>query len=124
MEIVLLYFSLYAHLNVLKVMNKILHFLIHVLIVRVHAPQLAACEKVHMLRVCLRWVANSNLSVYFLEVQMHRSFLVFWEDNNVFYSVRTATTSASKKEGKTRSLILTRFVSFVAVDIQSLVTSK
>lgn len=45
MDILLLYFSLYAHLNVLKVMNKILHFLIHVLIGRVHAPQLAACEK-------------------------------------------------------------------------------
>lgn len=43
----------------------------------------------------------------------------------MFYRVQTATTSASKKEGKTRrSLILTKFVRFVAVDIQSLVSKS
>lgn len=36
----------------------------------------------------------------------------------VFYSVPTATTSASKKEDKTRkSMDLTKFVRFVALDV-------
>lgn len=43
-------------------------------------------------------------------------------NNIVFYRVPTAITSASKKEDKTRkSLDLTKFVRFVALDISSLI---
>lgn len=77
-------------------MNKVLHFLIHGLIVRVHAPQLAACEKVTNAQSMLKMSCKFKSERVLLEVKMHRFFLVFWEANNMFYSVRTATTSACK----------------------------